>query len=406
MRDRLLVLGFVCGLATIGAPAAHATAFFTGLGFLPGGTSSGATAVSADGSTVVGQSFAGTNQAFRWTAATGMVSLGTVAASDVSGDGTVVVGTSAGQAFRWTAASGVVGLGALPGTSGGSLATGVSADGTVVVGGSDSASPDVHEEPFRWTASEGMVGLGFSNPNHPAGEDVLSRATAVSADGSVIVGATFILFDDPVIPWRWTPEDGMVNTNFQPGLGSFDARPVGVSSDGAIVVGVWTVTMDSPHEAYLWTADGGLVPLGDLEWDGDPFDEPSESDSGANAVSDAGVVVGFGQSSSPISRRNAFVWDAANGMRSLRDVLEAEYGLDLTGWTLTSATDITPDGLTIVGTGIGPGGTSQAWLVHLPEPGATGLLALGLAGVAGRGRWLTPRRWSPRARAASSRAGA
>ena len=47
-----------------------------GLGFLPGGNFSTAGGVSANGTVVVGQAFAtGILQAFRWTAASGMVGL-------------------------------------------------------------------------------------------------------------------------------------------------------------------------------------------------------------------------------------------------------------------------------------------------------------------------------------------
>jgi hypothetical protein len=47
----------------------------------------------------------------------------------------------------------------------------------------------------------------------------------------------------------------------------------------------------------------------------------------------------------------AFLWDAANGLRSLKTVLTTQFGLDLTGWRLTEATGISDDGKVIVGTG-------------------------------------------------------
>ena len=55
-----------------------ALASFQGLGFLPGASYSEANAVSADGLVVVGASTyaSGDAQAFRWTAAGGMVGLG------------------------------------------------------------------------------------------------------------------------------------------------------------------------------------------------------------------------------------------------------------------------------------------------------------------------------------------
>jgi len=60
-------------------------------------------------------------------------------------------------------------------------------------------------------------------------------------------------------------------------------------------------------------------------------------------------------------------------MRSLHAVLSNDYGLDLTGWTLSEARDISPDGRVIVGWGINPSGKQEAWIASLdttviPEP--------------------------------------
>src|SRR5436853_45359 len=100
-------------ILTTASRAAYA-ASTAALGYLPGDNYSSATGVSADGSVIVGAS---ANQAFRWTAGSGLIGLGYLPAATnssavaVSGDGSVVVGTSGNQAFRWTAASGMVRLG-------------------------------------------------------------------------------------------------------------------------------------------------------------------------------------------------------------------------------------------------------------------------------------------------------
>ena len=69
----------------------------------------------------------------------------------------------------------------------------------------------------------------------------------------------------------------------------------------------------------------------------------------------------------------AFLWDADNGMRRIQDVLANDYGLDLTGWTLHSAHDITPSGTGIVGYGTNPSGDLEGFraVVPVPEPTAT-----------------------------------
>src|ERR1019366_4091304 len=116
----------VCALWVLTtASCAHAAASLTLLTWLPGDNFNyNTTGVSGDGSVVVGTSGYDTSgygyfyRAFRWTAGSGMVGVGgrDSSASGVSADGSVVVGTIASnQAFRWTAGSGMVGLGYLPG---------------------------------------------------------------------------------------------------------------------------------------------------------------------------------------------------------------------------------------------------------------------------------------------------
>ena len=60
-------------------------------------------------------------------------------------------------------------------------------------------------------------------------------------------------------------------------------------------------------------------------------------------------------------------------MQSLQDVLTDDYGLDLSGWQLLVATDVTPDGSTITGYENNPSG---------PEPSTGFLVMTGLLGLA------------------------
>ena len=81
----------------------------------------------------------------------------------------------------------------------------------------------------------------------------------------------------------------------------------------------------------------------------------------------------------------AFIWDAANGMRNLRELLALQ-GDDVAGWRLTSATGISADGSTIVGYGLNPEGNDEAWVAQLnvvPEPSAMLLAFAALGLVAG-----------------------
>lgn len=225
---------------------------------LPGVGPAVAYGVSGDGSVVVGShSF----RAFRWTETTGMQELGQLAGSeseafDVSGDGSTIVGaaqdTWGKTAFRWTEASGMSRIGDLPGGDIYSEGYGVSADGGVIVGVSNSASGF---EAFRWTEAGGMVGLG----DLPGGE-FLSGATSVSADGSVIVGRSVGNFG--LEAFVWDRVNGM--RSIMQILNDADILPDGwvlqeataVSADGTRIVGfgrhptigteAWLVDLGAP----------------------------------------------------------------------------------------------------------------------------------------------------------------
>jgi probable HAF family extracellular repeat protein len=146
------------------------------LGFLPGGPNhAGAHAVSADGSVVVGTGYTSTTEIFRWTAASGMVDVGSGDVFGISPDGTILVGPG----YYWTAAGGFVGLG--------DEAIDLSANGSVIVGHADPGVAVI------WTPAGGMRDLRTVLINdYGLGAQLagwsLQTAKAVSDDGRVIVG--------------------------------------------------------------------------------------------------------------------------------------------------------------------------------------------------------------------------
>lgn len=176
----------------------------------------------------------------------------------------------------------------------------------------------------------------------------------MTPDGSVIVGRgrSGLGFE----AFRWTATQGLVGIGDLPG-GAFESEARAVSADASVIAGVSSSAFG--QEAFLWTAENGMVPLGDL---------PGGSlSSQANAIAyDGSIIVGFGNNM--LGDQEAFIWDATNGMRSLKSVLENDYGLDLSGWRLRDATGISADGQTIVGWGDRQPGASEAWIVHIPEP--------------------------------------
>lgn len=197
-----------------------------------------------------------------------------------------------------------------------SVALDASVDGSVIVGLRDWNPSTERSEAFRWQNSV-TLGLG----DLPGGQ-FNSRANAVSPTGSVIVGRGTSASGAEAFRW----ENGvMVGLGDLPG-GNFLSEALAVSADGSVAVG------------SACTSQSCLSPLG------------------------AGDT--------------AFIWDGTNGMRPVKDVLQNNFGLDLTGWTLTSATGVSADGATIVGNGISPSGSPEGWIATIPEPGTAALLAL------------------------------
>ena len=174
----------------------------------PASNQNGASDVSADGSIVVGFSTTATGRtAFRWSSGTGMQSLGTLPgagdggrelysyAAAISADGTTIVGNGYSangiEAFRWTSAGGIVGLGDLPGGIFSSGAMDVSANGAIIVG---QGTRTIGGEAVRWGLGQGIQPIKdlliASGVSFNSGWE-LYTATGVSDDGQTIVGYGF-----------------------------------------------------------------------------------------------------------------------------------------------------------------------------------------------------------------------
>jgi probable HAF family extracellular repeat protein len=374
---------FIAGslLTTVAAAGQYS---FQSLGDLPGGAfSSAATAVSADGSVVVGLGYATAGgEAFRWTSAGGMVGLGELPggtylseAYAVSADGKVVTGRStsalnANPAFRWTSSDGMVDLGDLPYGNFFCSANGVSGDGTVVVGAGSSAATlgaPSRSEAFRWTSATGMVGLG----DLPGGS-FSSKAYAITADGNVIVGGANS--SSGFEAFRWTSATGLVGLGDLPG-GTFSSTAYAVSADGNVVVGYGRPD-SGIDEAFRWTGAGGMVGLGTLRG--------TTADSYAFGVSaDGSVVVGYAhQYGTPGVPETAFFWTKERHIVNLKSFLIANGVTNLDGWSLSRAQTVSADGRTIVGYGTNPSGETEAWVATIPEPSSLVLAVGGLFALA------------------------
>src|SRR5690606_5471979 len=137
--------------------------------------------------------------------------------------------------------------------------------------------------------------------------------------------------------------------------GGWDSRATAVSADGSTVVGSsWR--SDENEEAFRWTQAGGMQGLGFLDGE--------KTFSYALDVSGEGSVV-VGKAIAVDFPSSAFIWTEADGMRRLQDVLEDDYETDLNGWTLISAEAVSDDGSIIAGIGQSASGFSGSWRVVL-----------------------------------------
>lgn len=310
-------------------------------------------AISADGS-VVAANVGG--EIFRWTADQGFVDL---AAGDflnssigISADGSTIAATIVGpdgltNPGRWKQSTGWISLGhpvkgcSMDGNWGSGY--GLNHDGSVVVGLSWYCPG---AQGFRWTEGRGIVGL-----SHPKGAS--SRASAISADGSTIVG----FYEHPKQgirrAVRWNPKrfDLFTGTT-TPG------EATAVSSNGLQIVGqAWD---GNGVHAFYFSDATGLTSLGTVS--GLPSDQ-----SIANGISDKGKVVGW--SGDPFfGSSEAFIWNAANPtnkIRSLRKILVQAGATIPDGIYLTNALAISADGSTVLGTWQDANFNQGTWLARL-----------------------------------------
>jgi uncharacterized membrane protein len=353
---RALLVMVICGWTALATAAP--TASFTPLGGTAPTVGAGqdvkstARAVSADGSTIVGQESLD-HKAVRWDGSAGPISLFPTgktlfgSASDVSGDGSVIVGTNvlSPNAFRWSASDGIT---PIMGPLSFIEARGVSGDGEVVVG--SYAPVSTERQAYRWTAATEVIGIGYL----PGGSS--SIADAANADGTVIVGQSSSgLYLEP---FRWTSSGGMAPLQMLDGT-QVDGNANDVTADGSVVVGyAYSDVFNSSYaQSFRWTEADGLVKL-------DP--PPNGLGSFASGVSSNGaLIVGSYETANGIA---PFIWTAAQGMRDLQSLLVNDHGLDLSGWKLTFGSDISSDGSVLVGWGIDPQGKQQGWRVELPIP--------------------------------------
>ncbi len=357
MRTRFVAaLAALAGLVSA-VGGAHAQITFTQIPRLPGATNgNAASAVSADGRFVVGESDSANTPGFlledgyRYERSTGtLLSIGSLNpagfsthASGISGDGAAVVGfskqligaTNIQRAYAWTPGAGIVGLGVFSG-AGSSFGYGISADGSTIVGATTTTGSAVGQSFYRtggvMTLIPVLAGGGSSS------------ARAASQNGSVIVG------DSGATPFRFAGVTAAIPA--LPGAPNGFGEALAVNADGSVVVGAITsptlidTSFGSPISqgvAFRWRA-GVTRALGALPSIGSQASE-------AFGVSASGlVVVGESRTAGTLSAggiMEAFVWTPRWGMVRLAGKLGAAVPV---GIRLDRASGISANGSVIAG---------------------------------------------------------
>lgn len=235
--------------------------------------------ISNDGTTVVGGAYTlkvpgepgAPYHATAWTAADGLIDLGSLYASTnrntranaVNGDGSVIVGW---QDFNGPWKSAVwrkdangdylpneyllVDPNGDPTDEFNQLgeAQAVSADGNWIAGNGDYAN---NNDPWRWSETTGYQSLGSLAPG------AAGYVTDMSADGSRIIGFFQIDPWTPNIPFIWTEATGMVEFN------SFVTDTLGYTMDASPI---WVPNGLSANGKYIvgWGYDPTIGPWGDI----------------------------------------------------------------------------------------------------------------------------------------------
>jgi uncharacterized membrane protein len=308
-----------------------------------------ATDMSPDGSVIVGNTN-GDYETFRWTSSTGIVPLGRATvpvlgsgagAPEVSDDGTRISATILGEDGTymtqgvWTLGAGWTETMPPPPPTGGLLdnaygsAWGISGDGNTVVGLYwRPGQTDGTAHASAWTEATGTVDMGSS------GRD--SRINTANYDGSVMVG-----WDANPGFGNWWPTvwvDGVRTT-----LSTDDvfAQAIGVSADGTLVLGQDLHEPSGVVGAALWRWSG-------TEWVEETLGalfatHPVYGEAGFYACStDGSVIVGY--NAFDPGNQAGLLWTEETGLVNIEQYLLAN-GITLDpNLTIRSLTGITADG--------------------------------------------------------------
>ncbi|MBY0312798.1 MAG: hypothetical protein K2W85_12075 [Phycisphaerales bacterium] len=336
---------------------------------ISGGSFSRADAVNNTGTAATGytDNAASIDTTLRWTNPGGSVSLGLLSggvfnsygeAMDSTGTILAGYGDSFGttRAFRWTTGGGYQVLPYIPAGSGLMQAFGISQSGAIVVG---SCNLGGSNRAFLWNSASPATSTNLGTlPLQTS-----SAALGISGDGSTVVG------NSGSRAFRWTSAGGMQDLGSLPLM--IWAEGKAANTNGTVITGRYNSGLG--EFGYRWTSTGGMVAL--------PNTPAGALALRPRAINGDGSVI-VGQVVDNLAGFTGFIWTPSVGSQTIIPHLQAR-AVNMTGWTITDVTGISPDGRAMCGHGTYLG-NPVGWVVKdLPCPAIQPLGALGDNGCVG-----------------------
>jgi hypothetical protein len=305
--------------------------------------------------------------------------------SSVSLEGEYVAGMLFGgsASYMWSEASGVV---QVPGTGNGISETGM-------VGGSFSNGAVLYngnnvETAGRWDpATQGWIFLGM-NPAVPQTFSTdYNTGWDITADGTTVVGMQWYPNYD-YSAFKWTQSGGYEMIGTGVGQGS---RASGISADGSVVFG-WAQVPSTSRSPVIWY-NGQVIFIDDGQA-GEAFGASTTGNYVTGTIGNSGfrwspqgtitfsntlvtgtitpttvlnngTVLGYIVTSWPPvpTARLAFVRDSLGILMTFNDYAEARGLEDAQQWIFYSINDATEDGNTLLGAGVTPQGQAVTFLI-------------------------------------------